>query len=144
MQMAAGGENADGRLASLATGRPRTSLREFAVTRRVGRWHVVCIVDALPGPRRIGHGEWTHGRRLGELDVLLDGSHGGIYSMAPVLIACPATDALVPTGTNASTLADLEPTNLLLDCPDCGRDHEWPPLDAVLSAYERRETAATG
>lgn len=47
--------------------------------------------------------------------VSLDGSDGGIYSMAAVLISCPATDALVPTGLNVSALDDLEPLNLLLD-----------------------------
>ena len=59
--------------------------------------------------------------------------------MAAVLISCPATDALVPTGMNVSNLDDLEPTNLLLDCPDCGRDHEWTPIEAVLSAYATEE-----
>jgi hypothetical protein len=94
-------------------------------------------------PRRWTTGV-TAGRRLstlGELDVLLDGSHGGIYSMAAVLISCPATDALVPTGENVSSLDDLEPKNLLLDCPDCGDDHEWTPIDAVLSAYATEQPA---
>lgn len=67
--------------------------------------------------------------------MVLDRSHDGVYSTAAVLIACPATDALVPTGMNVSSLDNLEPINLLLDCPDCGRDHEWTPMEAVLSAY---------
>jgi hypothetical protein len=85
------------------------------------------MVDGVTVRRRLG--------RLGDLKLLLDGSHGGIYSMAAVLISCPATDALVPTGMNVSSLDELKPTNLLLDCPDCGRDHEWTPREAVLSAY---------
>ena len=63
--------------------------------------------------------------------------------MAAVLISCPATNALVPTGMNVPSLEDLEPVNLLIDCPDCGRDHEWTPNEAVLSVYTSPETTAT-
>lgn len=64
--------------------------------------------------------------------------------MAAVLISCPATDALVPTGMHASSLDELATTNLLLDCPDCGRDHEWTPIEAVLSAYATEEPMRAG
>jgi hypothetical protein len=67
--------------------------------------------------------------------MLLDGSHGEVYSMAAVLISCPETGGLVPTGANARNLEDLDAENLLIDCPDCGLDHPWTNVDAVLSAY---------
>jgi hypothetical protein len=57
--------------------------------------------------------------------------------MAAVLISCPRTGALVPTGANVEDIEELEPTNLLIDCPDCGADHEWSPVEAVLSVYGR-------
>lgn len=41
----------------------------------------------------------------------------------------------VPTGANVHDLQDLDAENLLIDCPDCGLDHPWTNLDAVLSAY---------
>ena len=55
--------------------------------------------------------------------------------MAAVLISCPQTGALVPTGAHVENIGELEPTNLLRDCPDCGADHEWAPVEAVLSVY---------
>lgn len=54
--------------------------------------------------------------------------------MPPVLIACPITEDLVPTGCQAQGLDELEPDNLLIACPVCGRDHEWTPEDAVLAS----------
>jgi hypothetical protein len=51
----------------------------------------------------------------------------------PVLVCCPQRDQLVPTGFVAQSLDDLEPRNLLIDCPACGQDHEWSALDAVLA-----------
>ncbi len=57
--------------------------------------------------------------------------------MPPVLITCPASGALVPTGAQAQSLAQLDIDGyLLIACPECGRDHEWTPLDAQL-AVER-------
>jgi hypothetical protein len=55
--------------------------------------------------------------------------------MAAVLISCPETGGLVPTGANVRDLDDLDTENLLIDCPDCGLDHRWTNIDAVLSAY---------
>ncbi len=57
--------------------------------------------------------------------------------MPPVLIACPETNDLVPTGAHVNALKDLERLpdgNLLIACPDCGRDHEWTAEDAVVAA----------
>ena len=57
--------------------------------------------------------------------------------MPPVLIACPITNDLVPTGAQAANPKDLDhlpAENLLIACPDCGRDHEWTREDAVVAA----------
>lgn len=62
--------------------------------------------------------------------------------MAAVLISCPQTGALVPTGANVQHMDELKPTNMLIDCPDCGADHEWTPTEAVLSVYASREITA--
>ena len=56
--------------------------------------------------------------------------------MPPVLIACPQTDNLVPTGAHADDPEDLEhlpEENLLIACRECGRDHEWSREDAVIA-----------
>ena len=63
--------------------------------------------------------------------------------MAAVLIACPHTGSLVPTGANALSLDELQADNLLAACPDCGRDHDWTPRDAVLSTYTSEATSRT-
>lgn len=54
--------------------------------------------------------------------------------MPPVLITCPNTGDLIPTGAMADRLEDLDPDNLVIACPECGRDHEWTPEDAVIAA----------
>ncbi len=105
-----------------------------ALQNGVNRATAAAVTDVLTASGPIGSGE---------CDVMLNGSIGGIYSMAAVLIACPSTNALVPTGMHVPTLDDLEPVNLLIDCPDCGRDHEWTPHDAVLSSYPRQEAATS-
>jgi len=61
-------------------------------------------------------------------------STGRNAGMPPVLIQCPFTEELVPTGAQAESLEALEADNLLIACPECGRDHEWTPADAVLAA----------
>ena len=56
--------------------------------------------------------------------------------MPPVLIACPVTNDLVPTGLHANGPGDLDhlpDENLLIACSDCGRDHEWTHQDAVVA-----------
>jgi hypothetical protein len=54
--------------------------------------------------------------------------------MPPVLIACPVTGDLVPTGETVASLEELEDEYLLIACSDCGRDHEWTPAEAVIPA----------
>lgn len=57
--------------------------------------------------------------------------------MPPVLIACPVTGELVPTGVDVHSLDELEVDHLLIACPECSQDHEWGPTEAVLPpAYE--------
>lgn len=54
--------------------------------------------------------------------------------MPPVLISCPITGDLVPTGVNATNLEELGDDKLLLIArPECGRDHDWTRADAVLA-----------
>ncbi len=53
----------------------------------------------------------------------------------PVLIECPVTDSLVPTGESADSLEDLDAEgHILIACPDCSRDHEWRAQDAVIAS----------
>ena len=54
--------------------------------------------------------------------------------MPPVLIACPVTGDLVPTGETVASLDELEGEHLLIACSDCGRDHEWTRAEAVFAA----------
>ncbi|HEX7224969.1 MAG TPA: hypothetical protein VF367_05265 [Candidatus Limnocylindria bacterium] len=49
-----------------------------------------------------------------------------------VLVSCPKTGELVPSGFWADTLDELEAENELLDCPACGSDHRWTPPEAIL------------
>ena len=54
--------------------------------------------------------------------------------MPQVLISCPITRELIPTGVHVVSLEDVErQENLLIACPECGRDHEWKREDAVLA-----------
>jgi hypothetical protein len=76
------------------------------------------------------------------IGVLLGGSHGGIDSMAAVLIACPDTGGLVPTGADVLGLDDLEADNRLVECPECGNDHAWSARDAVLSSFAAEKMPA--
>ena len=62
--------------------------------------------------------------------------------MPPVLISCPTTGDLVPTGVNAISLEELaDDKSLLIACPECGRDHEWTRGDAVLAPGSDPESA---
>ncbi len=55
------------------------------------------------------------------------------HPMPPVLIPCPSADWLVPTGEVVERLDELDGSNVLRRCVECGRDHEWTPADAVLA-----------
>ncbi len=50
-----------------------------------------------------------------------------------VLIVCPQTGDLVPTGATADVLDQLPPVNVLNGCRDCGDDHEWRRDEAVIT-----------
>ena len=57
--------------------------------------------------------------------------------MPPILITCPSTEDLVPTGQHADSAQELEELHgrfTLLGCPQCGRDHAWTATDAVLAS----------
>jgi hypothetical protein len=41
-----------------------------------------------------------------------------------VLIICPTSGDLTPTGMVAKDLTELPALNLLVSCDQCGRDHE--------------------
>ena len=58
--------------------------------------------------------------------------------MAPVLISCPISGRLVPTGIEAESEDELDMEgHVLLACPDCGADHRWSRMDAVLAVEAR-------
>lgn len=64
-----------------------------------------------------------------------NGTHAAKGRRVPqVLITCPITKSLIPTGIHVTNLEDVDDDNLLIACPECGRDHEWTRNDAVLAA----------
>ena len=50
-----------------------------------------------------------------------------------MLITCPQTGELVPTGVTADVLDELPAVNVLNGCRDCGGDHEWRRDEAVIT-----------
>jgi hypothetical protein len=50
-----------------------------------------------------------------------------------VLINCPQTDDLVPTGVTADVLDNLPEVNVLNGCQACGGDHEWRRDEAIVT-----------
>jgi hypothetical protein len=56
--------------------------------------------------------------------------------MPRVMIKCPKTFMLVPTGIAMSKSSFDNPTNVLatytVRCPSCGEKHTWSKSDAVL------------
>ena len=58
--------------------------------------------------------------------------HRARFGVEPI---CRALAELIPTGVHVVSLEDVERQgNLLIACPECGRDHEWKREDAVLAA----------
>jgi hypothetical protein len=57
----------------------------------------------------------------------------GVRSGSVVLITCPTSGDLVPTGVPARALDELPALNLLVGCDRCGGDHEWTRDDAVVT-----------
>jgi len=54
--------------------------------------------------------------------------------MRQVMIRCPNTEDLVPTGLEVTSLQKLdEPRYLLIDCLECGQDHSWESSQATLA-----------
>ena len=50
-----------------------------------------------------------------------------------MLITCPQTGELVPTGATADVLDELPAVNVLNGCAECGGDHEWRRDEAVIT-----------
>jgi hypothetical protein len=48
-----------------------------------------------------------------------------------VLIACPDTFDLVPTGVHVADFAELSGEYTLAACASCGAQHRWQPFAAV-------------
>ena len=82
------------------------------------QWHTRCICDAQ---RDIDCAAATPAQRRGRT----------VRSV--VLIVCPQTDDLVPTGVTADVLDELPPVNVLIGCQSCGDDHEWGRDEAVIT-----------
>lgn len=57
--------------------------------------------------------------------------------LRPVLIACPETFDLVPTGVQTARRDDVQ-SSRLIGCPSCGGEHDWTPDDAVLAEVAAR------
>lgn len=61
---------------------------------------------------------------------------GGLLAMNFfVVICCPLTGKEVPTGlvTDITSFANFPNGKTALQCPDCGRMHEWAREDALLA-----------
>jgi len=56
--------------------------------------------------------------------------------MTQILIACPITGNVVPTGVYVLTIEDLAPNPYILErCHACREPHEWIREDAVMSLH---------
>ena len=54
--------------------------------------------------------------------------------MHQVMIWCPFSGDLVPTGLAVTSLQKLDQAEyLLIDCLECGQDHLWEPSQATLA-----------
>ena len=63
----------------------------------------------------------------------LAGSTSRRMLLRRLLIRCPVTGISADTGWELSAVPNLVPTNnLLVDCPECGQDHQWQVDDAFL------------
>ena len=50
-----------------------------------------------------------------------------------VLIRCPTSGELVPTGVLARELDELPAVNIMVGCDRCSEDHVWTREDAVIT-----------
>ena len=61
--------------------------------------------------------------------------------MPRVLIQCPLTEQMVPTGlttTGEKRFRRSLPTSAVIGCPACRRSHAWSREEAVIEGRERR------
>ena len=60
--------------------------------------------------------------------------------MPRIMIKCPKTKKLVPTGFAMDKASFDNPTNVLtnntVSCPACGQNHTWSKSDAVLEVKQ--------
>ena len=62
--------------------------------------------------------------------------------MPRVLLSCPVTERLVPTGYRVEAETGFRralPHSTRLECPSCGRTHSWYRQEAVLEGRRRRQ-----
>jgi hypothetical protein len=56
-------------------------------------------------------------------------------AMEHLIFVCPTTGREIDSGigTEIGTLLRIRQQNVRVDCPACGRPHEWPVRDAFLT-----------
>ena len=62
--------------------------------------------------------------------------------MPRVLLSCPVTERLVPTGYEVEAQPGFRrtlPRSTVLACRSCGRIHAWYRQEAVLEGVRRRQ-----
>jgi hypothetical protein len=52
-----------------------------------------------------------------------------------LMIACPYTRTPVDTGYERSSIPAVAIPHLLVDCLECGQDHQWRIEDAFVECY---------
>ena len=62
--------------------------------------------------------------------------------MTRVLLSCPVTERLVPTGYEVEARSGFRralPRSTVLECGSCGRTHSWYRQEAILEGRQRRQ-----
>ena len=62
--------------------------------------------------------------------------------MTRVLLSCPVTERLVPTGYEVEADSGFRralPRSTVLECRSCGRTHSWYRQEAILEGRQRRQ-----
>jgi hypothetical protein len=72
---------------------------------------------------------------MGVVDMAISTGPGVYHRVLPrrLMIPCPVTGAPVDTGSDLVTAQSLGPGgDILVDCIECGQDHQWQLEDAFL------------
>jgi len=56
-------------------------------------------------------------------------------AMRRLMIACPHTGSPVDTGYEPLDIPALASPRLLVDCVECGQDHQWRIEDVFIESY---------